>query len=61
MMRVGIMGKQTVSDVVSGSGLEQGEFHVGPLTLTLTGKDGTRETLALRLFVPQSVRGGCLL
>jgi hypothetical protein len=57
MMRVRIMGKLIVSDVVSGSDLEQIEVHVGPLTLTITGKDGLRETLALRVFVPASVQG----
>jgi hypothetical protein len=59
MMRVRIMGKQTVSDAVPHCDLEQVEFHVGPLTLTLTGKDGIRETLAFRVFVPESVQGGC--
>jgi hypothetical protein len=53
------MGKQTVSDAVPHSDLEQVEFHVGPLTLTLTGKDGIRETLAFRVFIPGSVQGGC--
>jgi hypothetical protein len=54
------MGKLIVSDVVSGNDLEQVEFHVGSLSLTLTGKDGIRETLALRVFVPESVQGRCL-
>jgi hypothetical protein len=53
------MGEQTVSDVVSGSGLEQGEFQVRHLTLTLTGKDGIRESLGFRVFVPQAVDGRC--
>jgi hypothetical protein len=51
------MGKQTVSAAVSDSDLEQVDFYVGPLTLTLTGKDGLRETRALRLFLPKSVQG----
>jgi hypothetical protein len=57
MMRVKIMGKQTVSDAVPDNDLEQVEFHVGPLTLTITGNDGLRETLGLRIFVPASVQG----
>jgi hypothetical protein len=53
------MGQQTVSDAVLYSDLEQVGFHVGPLTLTLTGKDGLRETLALRVFIPKFAHGRC--
>jgi hypothetical protein len=53
------MGKQTVSDAVLQSDLEQVGFHIEPLTLTLTGKNGLREAFALRVFVPESVPGGC--
>jgi hypothetical protein len=53
------MGKQIVSDAVPRSDLAQVEFHIGPLTLTLTGKEGFRETLAFRVFIPRSVQGGC--
>jgi hypothetical protein len=53
------MRKQTVSGAVLHSDLEQVEFHVEPLTLTLTGKDEIREILTLRVFVPGSVQGGC--
>jgi hypothetical protein len=59
MMRVRIMGKQTATDGVPHRDLAQVGFHVGSLTLTLTGKDGIRETLAIRLLVPQSVQGKC--
>jgi len=59
MMRVRKMGKQTVSDAVLHSDLEQVEFHIEPLTLTLTGKNGLREAFALRVFVPECVPGGC--
>jgi hypothetical protein len=53
------MGKQTVSDAVPDSDLEQVDFYIGPLSLTLTGKDGLRGTLALRVFVPESMQGRC--
>jgi hypothetical protein len=51
------MEKQTVSAAVSDSDLEQVEFNVQPLALTLTGEDGLRETLALRVFLPKPVQG----
>jgi len=53
------MAKHTVSGALPDSHLEQVEFHVRPLTLTLRGKDGIRETLAFRVFVPEPEQGGC--
>jgi hypothetical protein len=50
------MEKQTVSAAISDSDLEQVEFKVQPLAFTLTGEDGFRETLALRVFLPKPVR-----
>jgi hypothetical protein len=59
MMRVRIMGKQTVSDAVPHSDLEQVGFQVGALTFTLMGKAGLREALAFRVFVPDFAHGRC--
>jgi hypothetical protein len=59
MMRVRIIAKLIVSDAVPGCDLEQVRFNVERLTLTVTGKTGIRETLALRVFVPEFVEGEC--
>jgi hypothetical protein len=51
------MAKSIVSDTAHSCDLEQVGFHALPVTLSVTGKDATRGTFDLRVFVPESLEG----